>query len=123
MAVRLEAPGPVLRAWLRQEIVAYRERLKEGLDMEQGNKYSKVVLYGADGKEKALGEGELVFVLRAQDELAWQAVEYYADLLAGCPTTNDEAGEVAARNYRKAADEIRAIADEMRRYPKKKLPD
>jgi len=86
-------------------------------------KYSKVVLYGSDGKEKVLGKDEIVFVLRAQDELAWQTVEYYADLLAGCPTTNDDAGAAKLQSNQRAAAQIRAIADAMRRYKPKKMPD
>lgn len=93
--------------------------MTEGLDMP-GQKYSKVILYGPDGKEKKLGDGEIVFVLRAQDELAWQTVEYYADLLAGIP---EPEGDAPAVGYQRMAGEVRAVADQMRRYKVKKLPD
>ena len=55
-------------------------------------------------------DDEPVFLLRAQDELACRAVEFYAGLCAG-----HQAPEVAAKAL--------AHADKMRAWPKKKIPD
>jgi hypothetical protein len=69
-------------------------------------KYGKVTLE----KKPDAPEDEPCFVLRAQDELAADAVRAYAD------SVEDEIGK-------DQADVIRKRADEMEAWPTKKLPD
>lgn len=55
-------------------------------------------------------DDEPVFLLRAQDKLACEAVSYYAELCEA-----EQAPDVAAK--------ARAHANAMQAWPKKKLPD
>lgn len=68
-------------------------------------KYGKITVEG-----KKIPEGEPLFLLRAQDQLASAAVRFYATLVAA---TGDSTG----------AREIMKSADAMDRWPKKKYPD
>ena len=73
--------------------------------MAKGTKYGRVTT-----EKGRIPEGEPVFILRAQDKLAAEAVGFYADLRR---RVGDEKG---SRDVLKVAKAFRA-------WPKKKLPD
>lgn len=73
--------------------------------MGTDSKYGRVT-----AEKKEIPEGEPVFLLRAQDRLAAQAVRHYARL-------RQKAGD------EKGAKECRRIAQAMSDWPKKKMPD
>lgn len=81
------------------------------------DKYEVTLAKG--GKPVTVPKDEPLFILRGQDELAWQTVAYYADMLATLvPKESDPPDK-----YQKAAAEVRGVSERMRRYPTKKLPD
>ena len=73
--------------------------------MARETKYGRVTT-----EKKAIPEDEPVFLLRAQDQFAAETVLFYADLRR---RAGDEEG----------ARQIHKVADEMRAWPVKKLPD
>jgi hypothetical protein len=80
-------------------------------------KYGKITIEG-----KKIPEGEPLFLLRAQDRLAFECVRYYSELLVR--EANKFMGdEERYDKLMKAALEVQKIAGAMFDWPMKKLPD
>jgi len=72
-------------------------------------------------EKKEIPEDEPVFLLRGKDSLAALSVEHYAGSLEqqAARATNDD----DRKRFLRAADEVRKIAEAMRNYSPRRLPD
>ncbi len=78
-------------------------------DYDHDPKYLVKIIKVSDGR--SIPPEEPIFILRGQDELAFDTVEYYAHLLA----EGDGSPE--------AVDGVRAHVQEMKEWPRQKFPD